>query len=377
MSTTVLVGTQKGAMVIRSDEGRKRWERSPLLMKGWLVTAFARDASGRVYAGVTHDVWGATVMASDDLEHWEQLESAPRYSADAKGNPGHNRIIGAMDPMEQFSPGGRHVDQIWKLHTVGDLLYAGVSEAGVFRSSDRGKSWQLLQGIDQHPDRDHFVPGFGGLCAHSILVDGLDPQRIWVGISSAGVFRSDDGGQTFVSKNEGVSSSGEGYCVHAIVHDPLEANVIYRQDHRGVYRTDDGGESWILTENGLPMSELSDEHRCSFGFAIDLDPRTRSAFIVPLEGDSYRFPHAGRLAVYRTQDAGGSWQSFDAGLPSDCYANVLRGAMSTDGADPCGVYFGTTGGSVFGSSKLGERWQTLTTDLPKVLCVEAFEDVSP
>ncbi len=373
MAATVLVGTQKGAIVLRSDEGRALWQRSRLFLKGWLVTTFARDASGRTYAGVTHDVWGASVMMSDDLENWQQLESAPRYAETAKGNAGHNRIIGAMDPMQQFSPGGRHVDQIWKLFVAGDILYAGVSEAGIFRSEDRGKSWQPLRGIDEHPDRANFVPGFGGLCAHSILVDGRNPQRIWVGISSAGLFRSDDGGETFVSKNEGVNSSGEGWCVHCVAHDPQNADVIYRQDHRGVYRTDDGGDSWLLIENGLPESVLGDEHRCSFGFAIDLDPRTQSAFIVPLEGDSFRFPHGGRLAVYRTQDRGERWQVLDEGLPRDCYANVLRGAMSTDGADPCGVYFGTTGGSVFGSADRGESWQRLVADLPKVLTVEAFE----
>lgn len=372
MSTTVLVGTQKGAMVLRSDDGRANWTRSALLMKGWLVTSFVRDASGRTFAGVTHDVWGATVMASDDLENWTQCEGAPRYPADAKGNHGHNRIIGAMDPMEQFSAGGRHVDQIWKLYASGEILYAGVSEAGIFRSDDHGKSWHPLRGIDQHPDRDAFVPGFGGLCAHSILVDEHDPNRIWVGISSAGLFRSDDGGETFVSKNQGVDSSGEGYCVHSVAHNPRNADVIYRQDHRGVYRTDDGGDSWLLVEDGLPESVLSDEHHCSFGFAIDVDTRSDSVFIVPLEGDSFRFPHGGRLAVYRTQDRGASWQSFDAGLPSDCYTNVLRGAMATDGADPGGLYFGTTGGSVFGSANGGENWQTLVSDLPKVLAVEAF-----
>lgn len=373
MAATVLAGTQKGALVLRSDATRSRWERSPLLLKGWLVTAFTRDESGRFYAGVAHDVWGAAVMASDDLETWEQLESAPRYPSDAIGNAGHNRIIGAMDPMEQFSPGGRHVDQIWKLHAVGDVLYAGVSEAGIFRSDDRGKSWQALPGIDAHPARDGWGPGFGGLCAHSILTDARDPQRIWVGISSAGLFRSEDGGETFHSADEGVSSGGEGWCVHSVAHDPENADVIYRQDHRGVYRTDNGGGTWQPIESGLPESVLGDEHRCTFGFAIDVDKRTDSVFVVPIENDSCRFPHDGRLAVYRTQDRGASWRAFDAGLPADCYTNVLRGAMSTDDADPCGVYFGTTGGSLFGSADRGETWKPLVTDLPKVLSVEAFE----
>jgi hypothetical protein len=369
---TVLVGTRKGALVLRSDAARAHWTRSPLLMKGWLVTAFAREPSGRAYAGVTHDVWGTAVMASDDLEHWEQLEGAPRYAEYAKGNEGHNRIIGAMDPMQQFTPGGRHVDQIWKLFFAGDTLFAGVSEAGVFRSDDRGKSWRPLRGIDEHPDREGFIPGFGGLCAHSILVDESNPNRIWAGISSAGLFRSDDGGETFHSKNEGVNSSGEGWCVHSVAHDPRKADTIYRQDHRGVYRSDDGGDSWVVIENGLPESDLGDDHRCSFGFVMEMDSRTDSAFIIPLEGDSFRFPHAGRLAVYRTQDRGESWQSFDRGLPRDCYANVLRGAMAVDGADPCGVYFGTTGGSVFASADRGESWQSIASDLPKILAVEAF-----
>lgn len=374
MGTTVLVGTQKGAQVLRSDDARQQWSVGGLQLKGWLVTAFARDPRGRTYAAVTHDVWGAVVMASDDLESWEQLDSAPRYLDTQKGNPGHNRVIGSMDPMERYSAGGRHVDQIWKLLTVGDLLYAGVSEAGLFRSDDRGKSWQVLPGIDEHPDRDSWVPGFGGLCLHSVLVDGRNPERIWAGISSAGVFRSDDGGQTFTSVNEGVASGGEGWCVHSLTHDPQDADVIYRQDHQGVYKTTDGGDSWQRIEKGLKMSTLSNEHECSFGFASGMDPRSASAFVVPIEGDSFRFPHGGELTVARTLDGGKSWHPLRRGLPDGCYANVLRGAMALDGHDPCGVYFGTTAGSVYGSADRGESWNELSGNLPKILCVEAYTD---
>ncbi len=370
-TTTVLVGTQKGAVVLRSGE-KGRWSTGGLKLKGWLVTAFARDAGGRTYAAVTHDVWGAVVMASDDLEHWEQLGAAPRYEPSQKGNAGHNRVIGAMDPMQRFTPGGRHVDQIWKLLAAGDRLYAGVSEAGLFRSEDRGKSWQVLRGIDQHLDRDRWVPGFGGLCLHSILADAHDPGRIWVGISSAGAFRSEDGGETFVSVNDGVMSGGEGYCVHSLAHDPEVAHRIYRQDHEGVYKTEDGGDRWTRIENGLKTSTLASGHACSFGFAIGMDPRSQSVFIVPIEGDSFRFPHEGRLTVHRTQDGGASWQAFGQGLATDCYANVLRGALSVDADDPCGVYFGTTAGSVYGSTDCGESWSRLASDLPRVLCVEAF-----
>jgi photosystem II stability/assembly factor-like uncharacterized protein len=374
MATSLLVGTQKGALILRSDDSRQQWSGGGLRLKGWLVTAFTRDASGRTYAAVTHDVWGAVLLASDDLEHWQQLESAPRYRDTQRGSAGHNRIIGAMDPMEQFSPGGRHVDQIWKLLAVGDRLYAGVSEAGLFRSDDRGKSWQVLPGIDEHPDRELWVPGFGGLCLHSILVDAKNPERIWVGISSAGAFRSDDGGQTFTSVNDGVVSGGEGWCVHSLAHDPQNADLIYRQDHQGVYKTSNGGDDWERIENGLAMSTLADEHECSFGFASGMDPASGQAFIVPIEGDSFRFPHGGELTVARTADGGASWQPMRNGLPDGCYANVLRGAMALDGHDPCGVYFGTTAGSVYGSPDRGESWSRLAADLPKILCVEAFRE---
>lgn len=371
MSVDVLIGTQKGAIALRKG-ANGGWTRSPLLLKGWLVTAFTRDESGRTYAGVTHDVWGTVVMASDDLERWEQCHGAPRYAASDEGNDGHNRIIGAMDPMEKFTPGGRHVDQIWKLLSVGDALYAGVSEAGVFRSRDGGESWQVLRGLHEHETRPRWGPGFGGLCAHSVLVDGNDPRRIWVGISAAGAFRSDDGGETFHAKNDGVSPDGEFFCVHALAHDPANADVIFRQDHRGVYRTTNGGDTWEVVENGLPTSVLTDEHRCSFGFPVGFDPASRSAFVIPLEGDSFRFPHEGRLAVYRTRDDGASWEACDEGLPNQCYTNVLRGALALDHREPCGVYFGTTGGSVFGSADCGDSWSCLASDLPKVLCVEAF-----
>lgn len=372
MAVDLLVGTRKGALVLRSESPSQPWQSGGLQFKGWLVTSFTRDSSGRTYAAVTHDVWGAAVMASDDLVNWQQLEGAPRYDASDVGNDGHNRIVGAMDPMERFAAGGRHVDQIWKLLAVGQVLYAGVSEAGVFRSDDRGKTWRVLPGLHSHPSRDSWGPGFGGLCAHSLLVDGKDPNRIWVGISAAGAFRSEDGGETFTAVNEGVSSSGEGYCVHALAHDPTNADVIYRQDHRGVYRTSNGGDQWEVIEDGLPQSHLSDDHRCTFGFPIAMDPASQSVFVVPMESDSFRFPHDGRLGVYRSRDGGSSWSGHASGLPEDCYSNVLRQSLALDQRDPCGVYFGTTGGSVYGSADCGETWERLAVDLPKVLSVEAF-----
>ena len=372
MGVDVAIGTAKGALFLRSDERREHFETGDLVCRGWLVTAATRDSRGRTYLGVTHDVYGCVVMASDDLESWEQLEGAPSYSADDRGNEEHHRVIGAMDPMGRYKAGHRYVDQIWKLHATGDVLYAGVSEAGLFRSDDRGKSWQPVRGFNDHPTRPEWGPGFGGLCAHTVLCDGRDPNRLWVGVSAAGVFRSDDGGKSWAEKNDGVNKA-EGFCVHNLAHDPQAADIIYRQDHRGVYRTDDGGDSWQLIENGLPMATLGDGLECSFGFPIEMDPKSGSVFVVPLEGDSFRYPHGGKLCVYRTQDGGAGWQPLSNGLPSDpLYANVLRGALAVDDHDPVGVYLGTTAGTVHLSVDRGESWRQLPVTLPKVLTVEAF-----
>lgn len=231
-----------------------------------------------------------------------------------------------------------------------------------------------MRGLNDHASRDSWVAGFGGLGAHSVLTDAKDPSRIWIGISAAGVFRSDDGGRTFQRKNRGVNSADESFCVHSLTHDPQNADVVYRQDHRGMYRSDDAGDSWSVIENGLPTGELGDGHVCSFGFASGMDPASQSVFIVPLESDNFRFPHDAKLTVYRTRNAGESWQALRQGLPDSCYANILRGALSLDGLDPCGVYFGTTSGSLYASPDLGETWSRLAADLPRILCVEAFSE---
>jgi len=210
------------------------------------------------------------------------------------------------------------------------------------------------------------------LCAHSILTDPARPERIWLGISAAGVFRSEDGGETFAEKNEGVASA-EGHCVHSLAHDPAEPDTIYRQDHRGMYRSYDAGDSWQVCENGLPIVELGDQHRCAFGFTIGLDRHSGALFTVPLAGDSLRFPKDGDLRVYRSLDGAESWQGHDAGLPVGCYQSILRGAMAVDERTPCGIYFGTSSGAVYGTRDAGERWSELVTGLPRILSVEAYE----
>lgn len=374
MGVLVIVGTAKGAAMLRSDDSRRNWDVDALRLKGWAVTAATRDASGRFYVAVTGDVFGPAILVSDDDgQNWEQLESAPRYGASDVGNDEHNRIAKATDFMDQIKPGSRYVDQIWKLHAQGDVIYAGVSEAGVFRSDDRGKSWNALPGLHEHPDRPGWIPGFGGLCAHSVLTDANDPNRIWVGISSAGMFRSEDGGATFVNKNDGVNGIENTWCVHSLAHDPQNADVIYRQDHRGVYRTHDGGDTWQLIENGLPVSELSDGHRCSFGFASAFHAASDSVFIVPIEGDNFRFPHGGDLRVYRSRNGGDDWEALGKGLPDGSYGNILRGALAIDGMETCGVYFGTTAGHVYTSPDCGDSWMQIPGTFPKVTSIAAFE----
>ena len=375
MGVLVVVGTQKGALLMRADDARDGFTHDGLSLTGWLVTAATRDASGRLYLGVTHDVWGTTVMGSDDGgRSFEQLPGELRYRPDQLGNEQHNRTLGAMDPMGQRTGSGRFVDQIWRLHAVGDVLYAGVSEAGLFRSDDRGKSWRVARGLDEHPDREIWGPGFGGMCAHTVLVDANDTQRIWVGISSAGLFRSDDGGETFVRKDEGVPGDPDGCCVHSVAHDPSDADVLYRQDHRGLFRSDDGGDSWLNIESNVPATCEEEDLRFVFGFPIALDPPSGSAFAIPMEDSSRRYPTDGQLAVYRTQDRGASWRRLTQGLPAECYSNVLRNSLSLDALDPCGVYLGTTGGEVFASADRGESFARIPGTWPKVLCVEAFQD---
>ncbi len=307
MGDVVFVGTGKGAVALRRN-GAGAWHHDGLDLQGWLVTAATQGPDGRFYIGVTSDVYGCTLVVTEDFKTYTPLENGPRYEAGERGNDMHNRLMGAMDPMGEKSASQRYVDQIWKLHCDGERLYAGVSEAGLFVSDDLGASWQPVKGLNDHPSREGWNAGFGGLCCHSILTDSQNPKRRWVGISAAGVFRTDDGGESWISANDGVSSD-EGYCVHGLAHDPDNADVIYRQDHRGFYRSDSGGDYWVLIEDGLP---------------------------------------------------------------SDFYTSILRGAMAIDQGADFGVYFGTSAGQVFASPDGGDHWQLAADGLPKVLCVESF-----
>ncbi|MEM7584086.1 MAG: exo-alpha-sialidase [Acidobacteriota bacterium] len=351
----VMVGTQKGAFFLWSGEERREWRIEGPILKGWEVSCLEVDPRREptIYAGVGHYVYGATIQRSTDWgKTWEQLEARPRYAEGAEQKL--NRIW-AIAPGRPEEP---------------ETLYAGIDEAGLFRSTDLAESWQALDGLNQHPTRSAWGPGAGGLCCHTILLDPANAERMWVGISAVGAFRSDDGGTTWQLRNDGLSVAAPseehpqvGSCVHNMVLDPSQSDLLYQQNHQGVFRSSDGGDSWQRCENGVPSQ---------FGFPMVMHPRDgRSLFIVPQESDEYRMAIDGQLAVYRSRDAGDSWHACTQGLPGNCYQGVLRNAMAVDPLDPCGVYFGTTGGQVFWSADEGDSWQAVPCQLPRIASITA------
>ena len=353
MGTLLIVGTQKGAFLLRSDDRRQQWRVEGPLFKGWKVTAAARDVKGRTWIATASDVYGVALHVSRDLSTFQQVERGPSYP---EGGPSKLVQIWTIVPAAGRNP----------------TSYCGVSDAGLFRSDDDGTTWRPVEGLNQHPTRAAWQPGAGGLCAHSILVDPREPRRVWVGISAVGVFRTDDGGATWSVKTRGMPIAIEdkdhkevGSCVHALQQDPADANTIWQQNHMGMFRTRDGGDSWHKIESGLPSR---------FGFPLAQDARRRALFAVPMESDEYRMPIGGRLRVYRTTDAGDSWHPVERGLPEVAYTGVLRHSLTTDGQDPCGVYMGTTSGTLHASIDGGETWRDLPGNFPRILHLSAWTE---
>ena len=353
MKVTAVVGTQKGAFILRSDESRAEWRNEGPIFKGWKVTAVAAPAQGRVLLALASDIYGPAIQTGDGFStsEWRQAADGPRFP------PGDDREL----------------DQIWTIFPHGEEIYAGVADAALFKSEDGGESWRLIEGLDRHPTRASWFPGAAGLCAHVLLSDPQNPDRLWCGVSAVGVLRSDDRGRSWTLKNEGVEKVVPdeehpeiGCCVHGLAQDPDDANVIFRQDHRGTYRTRNGGDSWERIERGLPSG---------FGFPIAIDPTTKALFAVPLESDEYRLTPKGRLGVYRSRNGGDSWDLMRHGLPQEnTYAGVLRSALAVDSLDPCGIYVGTTSGSLHFSNDRGDTWRTLPHLLPRILCIEVFAE---
>jgi photosystem II stability/assembly factor-like uncharacterized protein len=347
----VLVGTEKGAFTARYEKSSARWRTSGPHLPGWEVSALTLAGNGtpRLLAGTTHYVYGATIRSSDDLgETWEEQPGSPAYDSDR----------------------GFKMNRIWTIErTASGSLFAGVDEAGIFRSDDGGRTWAELRALTDHPTRAQWSPGNGGLCLHTIVHDPADERRMWVAISAVGVFRTDDGGETWELKTRGippVPTGGDGVgidrCVHRIALDPGDNRTLYMQFHGGVFRSTDAADSWHSIEAGLPSN---------FGFPL-VTGRPRELFVAPLDSDERRYMPGGRLRVFRSRDGGEHWQDVSRGLPGDPqYVNVLRGAMARDPGNVGGVLFGTTMGQVYATHDSGDSWQELPLQLPRVLSVTA------
>ncbi|HLY67389.1 MAG TPA: sialidase family protein [Chloroflexota bacterium] len=361
----VLVGTRKGAFVLTSDGKRERWDVAGPLFAGWEMYHLKGSPvdPNRIYASQSSGWFGQQIQRSDDGgKTWESVGNQFAY----EGEPGtHQWYDGTLRPWE--------FTRVWHLEpslTDPDTVYAGVQDAALFRSTDGGQTWKELPGLRGHGTGPSWAPGAGGLCLHSIILDHSNAQRIFVAISSAGSFRTDDGALTWRPINHGLRSeyipdptAEIGHCVHHIAMHPSRPGVLFMQKHWDVMRSDDAGDNWYEVSGNLPTD---------FGFTIDVhahEPET--IYVVPIKSDSEHFVHEGKLRVYRSRTGGNEWEPLTKGLPqSNCYVDVLRDAMSVDSLDSCGIYFGTTGGQVYASADAGDNWTPIVRDLPSVLSVE-------
>ena len=383
----VLVGTHKGAFILESDGTRKKWEVSGPHFAGWeLYHLKASPADpNRIYASQTSGWFGQIIQRSDDGgKTWHQPGTPPdavpapgppkaasnKFVYDASAETGkplttHQWYDGTQRPWE--------FKRVWHLEpslTDPDTVYAGVEDAALFRSTDGGENWHELPGLRGHGTGPKWQPGAGGMCLHTIILDPSNPQRMWIAISAAGAFRTDDGGQTWKPINRGLKSqyvpdpnAEVGHCVHHVAMHPKHSGVLFMQKHWDVMRSDDAGDNWKEISGNLPTD---------FGFAIDVhahEPET--IYVVPITSDSLHFVPDGKLRVYRSRTGGNEWQALRKGLPQrNCYVNVLRDAMAVDSLDKCGIYFGTSGGQVYCSADAGDSWTAIVRDLPAVLSVE-------
>ena len=385
----LLVGTRKGAFILTADGKRKQWDVSGPHFAGWEMYHLKGSPvePSRIYASQTSSWFGQIIQRSDDGgKTWHQPGTPPgeptttpdgmpkgesnKFVYDTSSETGkplttHQWYDGTQRPWE--------FKRVWHLEpslTDTDTVYAGIEDAALFRSGNGGQTWQELAGL-RAVKGNLWQPGAGGMCLHTIMLDRKNPQRIYIAISAAGTFRTDDGGMTWRAINRGLKSQYElpdsdaevGHCVHRIAMHPTRPNVLFMQKHWDVMRSDDAGESWHEVSGNLPTD---------FGFPIDVhahEPET--VYVVPIKSDSEHFPPDGKLRVYRSRTGGNEWEALTNGLPQrDCYVNVLRDAMAVDSLDPCGIYFGTSGGQVYGSANAGDSWAPIVRDLPAVLSVE-------
>ena len=361
----VLVGTRKGAFVMTSDGKREKWEVSGPHFGGWEIYHLKASPAdpNRLYASQSSSWFGQVIQRSNDGgQTWEAMGNKFTY----EGVTGTHLWYDNTPHPWEFA-------RVWHLEpalTDPDTIYAGVEDAGLFRSVDGGQTWQELSGLRTHASASSWQPGAGGMCLHTILLDPSHPDRMFIAISAAGAFRSDDEGKTWRPINRGLRSeqipnptAEVGHCVHRIAMHRSRPDVLFMQKHWDVMRSDDGGESWREVSGNLPTD---------FGFPIDVHAhQPETIYVVPIKSDSEHYPPEGKLRVYRSRTGGNEWEALTNGLPqSNCYVNVLRDAMAVDSLDPCGVYFGTTGGQVYVSANSGDSWAPIVRDLPSVVSVE-------
>jgi len=381
----VLVGTHKGAFILVADGKRQNWEISGPFFAGWEIYHMKGSPAdpNRIFASQTSGWFGQIIQrSSDGGKTWEMPggEKLPEPGPPAGQS---NKFVYDISPetgkpltTHQWYDGTQHpweFKRVWHIEpslTDPDTAYAGVEDAALFRTTDGGRSWHELAGLRGHGTGPKWQPGAGGLGLHTIILDSSNPQRIFIAISAAGAFRTDDGGKTWKPINRGLRSqyipdqtAEVGHCVHHVAMHQKRPGVLFMQKHWDVMRSDNAGDFWTEVSGNLPTD---------FGFVIDVhahEPET--IFVVPIKSDSEHFPLEGALRVYRSKTGGNQWEALTKGLPQkNCYVNVLRDAMAVDSLDSCGVYFGTTGGQVYASPDAGETWAPIARDLPAVLSVE-------
>ncbi|HEY7330304.1 MAG TPA: hypothetical protein VH592_21880 [Gemmataceae bacterium] len=388
----VLVGTKKGGFILTSDGKRQKWDVSGPLFGGWEIYHMKGSPvdPNRIYASQSSGWFGQVIQRSDDGgKTWHQPGTPPgEPTTTPEGFPKgeSNKFVydissetGKPLTTHQWFDGTQHpweFKRVWHLEpslTEPDVVYAGVEDAALFRSTDGGKNWHEVSGLRGHGTGARWSPGAGGLGLHTIVLDKSNPKRMFVAISAAGAFRTDDGGATWKPINRGLKSPylpnptpEVGFCVHRIAMHQSRPNVLFMQLHQGggIFRTEDAGDSWQEVNGNLPTD---------FGFPIDVhahEPET--IYVIPIYPYPGRWVPEGKLRVFRSRKGGNEWEALTNGLPQeDCYVNVLREAMAVDSLDSCGVYFGTTGGQVYVSPDSGDHWTPIVRDLPYVLSVEA------
>jgi photosystem II stability/assembly factor-like uncharacterized protein len=383
----VLVGTRKGAFILTADGKREKWDVSGPHFAGWEMYHLKGSPAdpNRIYASQSSGWFGQLIQRSDDGgKTWHQ-PGTPPGEPPAPGPPkaASNKFVydasaesGAPLTTHQWYDGTQHpweFKRVWHLEpslTDPDTVYAGVEDAALFRSTDGGQNWKELPGLRGHGTGPMWQPGAGGMCLHTIILDPSNPDRIFIAISAAGAFRTDDGAKTWKPINRGLYSqyipdprAEIGHCVHHVAMNPKHPGVLFMQKHWDVMRSDDAGDSWHEISGNLPTD---------FGFVIDVhahEPET--VYVVPITSDSHHFVMDGKLRVFRSRSGGNEWEPLTKGLPQkDCYVNVLRDAMAVDSLDECGIYFGTSGGQVYASADAGDTWNPIVRDLPAVLSVE-------